>query len=106
MSVSVPGSTVVIVNSYSKAIELMDTKGAIYSDRPYAALSGELMGFDRGLGLLPYGPKLKIAKKLFSRELGSPSRIAEFHRQLENQSAGFIQAVASNPSLLFDHVDL
>jgi hypothetical protein len=103
MSFSILGSTIVVVNSYSKALEL-ENKGHIYSSRPYLAMTGELMGFDQSLGLFPYGVRMKSARKLFSRELGSHSRIRNFHTQLEDQGRVFIEAVRESPDQVVDHI--
>lgn len=105
MSFSILGTTIVVVTSYSKALEL-ENKGSVYSSRPYLAMTGELMGYDQVLGLTPYGARMKSTRKLFSQELGSYARVQNFHTQLEDQSRVFIEAVKNNPSKVVDHIYL
>ncbi|KAK7441017.1 hypothetical protein VKT23_016798 [Stygiomarasmius scandens] len=46
VSASAFGITIVVINSYKKAIELMDQKGNIYSSRPCPVMPVKLMGWD------------------------------------------------------------
>lgn len=85
-------------------MELLENKGAIYSSRPYLAMSGELMGFDQSLGLTPYNTRMKNARKLFFRELGTPNRIREFDIQLEDQGKAFVKAVQESPKEISEHI--
>jgi hypothetical protein len=96
----------VIVNSFPKAIELLENKGSIYCSRPYLALTGDLMGNDRILGFIPYNARMKKIRKMLSREIGSRNKVQEFHEQLENQGKSFIETVRKNPSELWNHVYL
>lgn len=104
MSLSMLGTTVVILSSYQKSIELLDKKGTIYSGRPHSVMTGELMGYDRETGFLPYGPKWKTARKWFSQEIGSKSRVVKYSGQLESQTKLFLREVANSPDDLNGHI--
>ncbi len=58
LSLTVGPTTVVVINTYKKAQEILDKKGPIYSSRPYVAMAGDLMGWQKSTGLLVYGPDL------------------------------------------------
>ncbi|KIK56942.1 hypothetical protein GYMLUDRAFT_75964 [Collybiopsis luxurians FD-317 M1] len=62
--VSVFGRTVVIVNSFDIAIELMEKRGAIYSSRPRLIMAGEWMGFNETYALMPYNDRLRASRRL------------------------------------------
>lgn len=102
MSVSVFGTTVVIVNSYKRALKVFEDTN--YSSRPYVAMTGELMGFDDSMGLLVYGPKFRNARKFFQKELGSNKGVQGFFPQEEEQAKAFIRRVLNAPDDLLDHV--
>lgn len=42
--IRVPGSTILVVNSYEAASDLLDKRGSLYADRPRMAMLGELVG--------------------------------------------------------------
>ncbi|KIO29638.1 hypothetical protein M407DRAFT_70181 [Tulasnella calospora MUT 4182] len=39
-----PGSNLLIINSYDVAYELLDKRGTLYADRPRMVMMGELIG--------------------------------------------------------------
>jgi hypothetical protein len=104
VSLSIPGTTLIIINSYTKAVEMLDQKGPLYSDRPFAAMLGALVGFDRQVGLTPYNARWKKARKWFSSEIGTTGRTAAFDGHLENQGKVFVDQVRNDPDGLYDHV--
>ncbi|THH18356.1 hypothetical protein EW146_g2619 [Bondarzewia mesenterica] len=61
------GVHVVILNSVETAQGLMNQ--AIYSDRPYLAMAGELMGFSPSIVLSPYNDHWKAMRKLTHQHL-------------------------------------
>jgi len=40
---SVFGTTIVVINSYERAVEMLDKKSTVYSDRPYVPMAMELL---------------------------------------------------------------
>ncbi|KAI0747137.1 cytochrome P450 [Daedaleopsis nitida] len=69
---SVMGQPTLILGSYRAANDLLDTRGAIYSDRPEAVMAGELIGWDRGLGYAhgPDNPRFKEFRRLVQQFIG------------------------------------
>ncbi|KAI6165786.1 cytochrome P450 [Pisolithus thermaeus] len=59
------GQEFVIINDEEVAHELMAKRSPIYSDRPYVCIN-ELFGLDFNTGLLPYGDKWRLHRKLFN----------------------------------------
>ncbi|KAI0707572.1 cytochrome P450 [Cerioporus squamosus] len=72
VGVIVMGQRTLILGSFKAANDLLDTKGAIYSDRPNAIMAGELVGWDRGLGYAhgPDNPRFREFRRLFQQFIG------------------------------------
>ncbi|KAF9238504.1 cytochrome P450 [Melanogaster broomeanus] len=62
------GQDFVVINSEKLAHELLDQRSTIYSDRARIPTT-ELFGMDFSSGLLPYGNKWKLHRKLFNLAL-------------------------------------
>ncbi|KAF8909957.1 cytochrome P450 [Mucidula mucida] len=103
ISLTVGPTTVVVINTYKKAQEILDKKGPIYSSRPYVAMAGDLMGWQKSTGLLVYGPDLTKTRKLFHQELGSASAICSFWPQEEFQARKFLELCTDHPERLRDN---
>ncbi|KAK7029404.1 hypothetical protein VNI00_014658 [Paramarasmius palmivorus] len=102
ISVTVFNTSVVIINSYKKAIEILDKKSPIYSSRPHLPMV-DLMGWSDSLGFLPYGARLRQTRKIFHQELGKASGIHSFYPQEESQARKFIRLCLKNPEQLREH---
>ncbi|PBK95476.1 cytochrome P450 [Armillaria gallica] len=61
----VMGQKICIINTIRAATDLLDTRSAIYSDRPQMCMVRELMGWEFNVGLQSYGAKYKKSRKLF-----------------------------------------
>ncbi|KAE9398795.1 cytochrome P450 [Gymnopus androsaceus JB14] len=83
LSVSVFGTTFVVINSYERCQEMLEKKSNVYSDRPYIPMATELSEMRDLMGLLPYDNRLKSYRRLFHQELGSSSGVREFFPQEE-----------------------
>ncbi|EIW51642.1 cytochrome P450 [Trametes versicolor FP-101664 SS1] len=72
VSTTVMGQPTLILGSFRAASDLLDTKGAIYSDRPDAVMAGELVGWNRGLGYAhgPDNPRFREFRRLFQQFIG------------------------------------
>uniref|UniRef100_A0A0W0F3X5 Putative cytochrome P450 n=1 Tax=Moniliophthora roreri TaxID=221103 RepID=A0A0W0F3X5_MONRR len=103
VSISVFGTNVIIINTYKKAIEMLDKKSPIYSGRPYIVMTADLMGWGKSMGLLPYGSRFRQTRKIFHQELGSNSAIRSFFPQEESQARNFLRLCVAQPEKLLDH---
>ena len=105
MSINVFGQTTIIINSSSLAIELLEKKGAIYSDRPRVPVAGELMGWEYVIGLHRYNSRLKHLRKLLAQAIGTRSSLAALtHHQESNEVRGFLYRLMTSPETLAKHV--
>ncbi|KAI0726382.1 cytochrome P450 [Fomitopsis betulina] len=104
ISITLPGQTMVIVNTPQAAIELLDRKGAIYSDRSILPVAGRIMGYDQTLGLYRYGPAWREGRRIVSRTLGTRRSIDNLADQLEEEVHRLLVSLATSPDQLFEHV--
>ncbi|KAI0371374.1 cytochrome P450 [Pilatotrama ljubarskyi] len=72
VSTTVMGQPTLILGSVRAANDLLDNRGAIYSDRPDAIMAGELVGWNRGLGYAhgPDNPRFREFRRLFQQFIG------------------------------------
>ena len=104
MSINLFGQTTIIINSSSLAIELLEKKGAIYSDRPRMPVAGELMGWEYGIGLHRYNSRLKHLRKLLAQAIGTRSSLVALSQHQEYEVRGFLYRVMTSPETLAKHV--
>ncbi|KAJ3546791.1 hypothetical protein NMY22_g1911 [Coprinellus aureogranulatus] len=67
VSASALGMTMVVIDSYDTAIELLEKRAAKYSCRPSSVMACELMGWDSIFVLSPYSEAWRERRKLFAR---------------------------------------
>ncbi|KAJ3523975.1 hypothetical protein NMY22_g11206 [Coprinellus aureogranulatus] len=67
VSASALGTTMVVIDSYDTAIELLEKRAAKYSGRPLSVMACELMGWDSIFALSPYSEAWRERRKLFVR---------------------------------------
>ncbi|KAI0701738.1 cytochrome P450 [Earliella scabrosa] len=90
------GQGLLFVNSYEAAVDLLEKRGAIYSDKPKMVMAGELCGCDNMIGLTPYGERLRRQRKLMLQALGA-NRIHAYHPLLEIQTHNLLQGMLNSP---------
>ncbi|THU82832.1 cytochrome P450 [Dendrothele bispora CBS 962.96] len=103
VSASTFGVTIVVINSYKKAIELMDQKSTIYSSRPRPTMPVKLMGWENAMAFTEYGPRLRSYRKTFHNELGNMASLRNYWSQEESHAKHFVKRVLESPENLFDH---
>ncbi|KAG2046757.1 cytochrome P450 [Suillus hirtellus] len=57
--IEVVGQHIVVLNSVKAAIDMLDKKSTLYSDRPIFSVGGELVGWKHSLTLLPDGDRFR-----------------------------------------------
>lgn len=103
-SVTVLGQPLIILNSAKMAIDMLDKKSAIYSDRPILQMAGELVGWKNTLVLLPYGDRFRRYRRLFHSLIGNQSMIKRFYPSEELEARKFLRRILAKPDDLAAHV--
>ncbi|KAI0720862.1 cytochrome P450 [Fomitopsis betulina] len=103
MHLSVLGKSLVILSSREAVTELLEKRGAIYSDRPIIPMAGVLAGYGKYTGMLPYGPSHREGRKLI---LGTLSLRNAQHLQAiqEEKVTLFVSKLAADPSKFLLHI--
>ncbi|KAG0702309.1 cytochrome P450 [Suillus ampliporus] len=102
--VEVLGQHIMVLNSVKTAIELLDKKSSVYSDRPVLPMGGELVGWKHTLVLLPYGNSFREYRKNFHRVIGSRAALDTYHPIEEIETHRFLKRVLAKPDQLQAHI--
>ncbi|KAJ6502264.1 cytochrome P450 [Mycena sanguinolenta] len=106
-SVTAFGQTVVVLNSFKTAVEILDKKSSNYSDRPVFQMCGELVGWTRGMALLSARtPQFRWTRRNFHQLIGSQGSVKTFHPIEMEECRKFMQRLLQSPERLRSHVHL
>ena len=90
----------IILNSSKAAFDLLDKRSATYSNRPILTMGGEIVGWNRILGLTQYGPRSREYRKIMSRFVGTRAGIEGLAPLQERETAKFLVRVMADPGSL------
>ncbi|KAG1876537.1 cytochrome P450 [Suillus subalutaceus] len=102
--VEVLGHHIIVLNSVKSAVDMLDKKGALYSDRPVLPMAGELVGWKSTLVLLPYGNRCHQQRKIIHQIIGNRAALEVYHPIEEIEFHRFLKRVFSNPEQLQAHI--
>ncbi|KAF6751633.1 cytochrome P450 [Ephemerocybe angulata] len=104
VSISIFGQEFVVVNSTDLAIDMLEKRSAIYSDRPVMEMGGELVGWKNTLVLIPYGERFRTYRKMFHQVIGTNVSMSNFHPIEEQETQKFLQALLTKPEDFPSHI--
>ncbi|KAF9033183.1 cytochrome P450 [Panaeolus papilionaceus] len=103
-SISVLGQQIVILNSAKQAMDILEKKSSIYSNRP-AMPMGELVGWGDMLLLIPpQSDRFRSIRKLFHKTVGNANAMASFYPIEEEETRKFVKRILSDPDGVAGHV--
>ncbi|KAG2353725.1 cytochrome P450, partial [Suillus spraguei] len=102
--IEVLGQHIIVLNSVKSAVDMLDKKGTVYSDRPVLPMASELVGWKHSLGLLPYGDRFRQYRKNIHKIMGNRSALQVYHPVEEIETRRFLKRVFLNPEQLQVHV--
>lgn len=91
------GQDMVILNSSKAAVDLLDKKSAIYSDRPVIMMCGEIIGWNKSLALTQYGPRFREFRKFMSKLMGTRASMDKFTSLQEREMTKLMARVVADP---------
>ncbi|KAA1470243.1 cytochrome P450 [Dentipellis sp. KUC8613] len=102
---TVLGTRNLLITDYSVAVDLLEKRGAIYSDRPPMVLFTELGGWDRSMSNLRYGPLFRKHRRISQAHLNSNivRRYGDLHNEL---AVHLLSSIAANPRKFEEHIFL
>ncbi|KAF8993008.1 cytochrome P450 [Cyathus striatus] len=98
------GSSIVVLNSYEAAKELLEKRSAIYSSRPHSVMLSELSGFGWQLGLMPYNDDWRARRTLFQRHL-HPNNKEIYQPRAKKYVRRMLRQLLKDPEDYVSHVD-
>ncbi|KAG1737603.1 cytochrome P450 [Suillus lakei] len=102
--VEVLGQHIIVLNSVKSAMDMLDKKGTVYSDRPVLPMGSELVGWKDSLGLLPYGDRFRQYRKNIHRIMGNRAALDVYHPVEEIETRRFLKRVLEKPEQLQTHI--
>ncbi|THH22534.1 hypothetical protein EUX98_g8161 [Antrodiella citrinella] len=97
------GQGLVFLNSYEVTVELMEKRGAIYSDKPAFVMAGELCGCDNMVAFTRYGDKSRRQRRLMTQAL-NPTAIRTYQPLLEIETHTLLRAIATDPKNYLNYI--
>ncbi|KAI0316363.1 cytochrome P450 [Amylostereum chailletii] len=98
------GQPIVIINDVKIAVDLLDKKSALYSDRPTLRMAGELTGWEHSLVLQHYGDRLKEYRRYIHRFLGTRTGIESFHPLFESEARALLKHMIAAPDAVQENL--
>ncbi|KLO15926.1 cytochrome P450 oxidoreductase OrdA-like protein [Schizopora paradoxa] len=102
--VSVMGMQIVIISDWQYAVELLDKKSIISSDRVQTVFGGKLCGWERSLAMTCYGDRFKKIRRDLHQVIGTSSALRKFHSLEEIEGRRFLLRVLDAPDQLYEHL--
>ncbi|RBA19920.1 hypothetical protein FPRO05_09220 [Fusarium proliferatum] len=103
-SITVMGQTIIIINNWELASQLLGKKSAKHSSRPKIMMAGEMVGWENSLGFSPYNNRFRTHRKNMARIIGSKRAAAKYDRLQEAEVAHFLLHVLDDPERFIDHI--
>ncbi|PVF95625.1 cytochrome P450 [Serendipita vermifera] len=97
------GCHILILNDPKDADELLSKRGTTNSERPHLIMAGDLVGFGRGLALLPYDQDARETRKLIHLTVGQKS-IPGHTALLESETKRFLRGLRDTPENFVGHL--
>ncbi|KDQ62053.1 hypothetical protein JAAARDRAFT_122537 [Jaapia argillacea MUCL 33604] len=102
--VNLLGQPMVFLNSANTAVETLDKKSSIYSDRPSFTMAGELAGWAPGLGFLHYGDRFRETRRLLHRVMGTKTNMEAFLPMVDLETRRFMKRVLNDPENVYEWI--
>ncbi|KIO29656.1 hypothetical protein M407DRAFT_70208 [Tulasnella calospora MUT 4182] len=95
--ITVPGQTIVIVNTYDAMCELLDKRGVNYIDRPRIVMIGELVGLDFVTVFLPGDTVWKEHRRLLKHALSPDTIRLQYSNLLVSKGSKYVKSILHRP---------
>ncbi|KAG1837952.1 cytochrome P450 [Suillus tomentosus] len=102
--IEILGQHIIVLNSVKTAMDMMDSKSTVYSDRPVIPMTGELVGWKNALPLQPYGDRFRMFRRHFHQVMGTCAAVDVYSVTKEVEARRFLKRVLAEPDRLQEHV--
>ncbi|TFK49674.1 cytochrome P450 [Heliocybe sulcata] len=104
ISLQLLNQTMVIVNSPKIALDMLEKKSAIYSDRPTLTMADEMVGWKHGLSSTSLSDRFRSYRRLIHDVIGTREGMEQHLPVEEQETRKFLQLISANPDKLLDHI--
>ncbi|KAI0060603.1 cytochrome P450 [Artomyces pyxidatus] len=104
VSVNLLGQTIIIINSFKSAMDLLDGKSSIYSDRPVLVMGGEMVGWKNSLALMRYGGRFRSYRRMMHQFMGTRSLVERYHPIEELETHRLLRRLLRKPEDFAEHI--
>ena len=102
-SLTVMGNTIVVIHDAQIAVELMETRSAINSDRPTMTFA-KMCGWDKTMGTQNYNSLLRAYRKDLHSVIGTKTSVDRYNNLQETGTRRFLLRVARAPERTTEHI--
>ncbi|KAG6827504.1 hypothetical protein H0H92_011524 [Tricholoma furcatifolium] len=103
-TVNVLSTRVVIINDLQTAIDLLETKSSIYSNRPTFPFAGEMVGWNKQMILSQYDDSFRLMRKYVKAYIGTKSAIVAHHGVQEMETKYFLARILQEPQSVLENI--
>ncbi|KAJ7460726.1 cytochrome P450 [Mycena latifolia] len=98
------GQSIIVLNDVNYAIDMLDKKSRIYSNRPHLVVGGELVGWDQGPALIQFGKTWSEYRRLIAQFLGTRSKVESAYSHMsEKATHAFLHSLLQSPNMWKEH---
>ncbi|KAL5639453.1 hypothetical protein ACGC1H_006825 [Rhizoctonia solani] len=97
------GSDTIVINTREAAVELLEHRWSIYSERPRMIMARDFVGWNRMLGLADYTDQTKIIRRYMHSSI-STKAMPDWRPQQEQEAFRFLQKLLRSPENLIAHI--
>ncbi|OSC99152.1 cytochrome P450 [Trametes coccinea BRFM310] len=98
------GTPLLVINTFEAARELLEKKGALYSDRPRMVMIKELMRWDWNLILMSYGKRFTAYRRVVQQEF-QPNAVPRLHHSvMAREVLALLHRLLEAPEDLVEHL--
>lgn len=106
VSVNLLGQRVVVLGSTKAAFELLDKRGAAYSDRPFLPVACGIVGHIRTIPMLSYNETARKLRRMITKAVGTRVLVDELMPMMSENTQNFLLGLLETPKDFKNHLRL
>ena len=97
MHVKALGQSIIILNDFQHAFDMLDKRSSLYSDRPIVMMAGQLVGWKNAAVFLPFGDTWKETRRRIAQLIGTRSKVESFEHVLQSEIHSYLRRMLADP---------
>ena len=96
-SATVLGQKIIILNSPKLAVDILNKKSSIYSNRPHFTMASDLVGWKDAIVMLPNEERFRGYRKMMHQAIGSRSSVERYLDTMESEAHACLRSILKDP---------